>query len=434
MATNIGWIEPVFAEEDVAEARVRPDRDGYVRKVANVRSKKRVCLAELEAPDVTAADEAATPKTKALLRYLGAIAHTHRILYGHQNDMHRKVGKKLKTDSDTYDITGDYPAVVGVDGLALTGYELDLTECERASGLTLAEKLARVAVKADRAGAIVTRSWHMPYFSEVAERERHRDGRYDYSGYSPDHTDGNVVHRILPGGDLNEVFTGYLDLVTAFDRHLQQADVPLIFRPFHENTGSWFWWGAGHCTPDEFRRLFQYTEAYLQRKGLHNMLYAYSPGGGETRSEDDYSRTYPGDRFVDLTGFDMYHRDPRRGDGFLEKEFKDVLSIVEQFARAHHKVAAVTETGMLVGKSAMAKRHNGYDAWFLDAMDVMRTHEMAYFLTWSNFDETNFDQPYMVDATRGHEMINAFIDFYNHPASIFAGQNADYAAWERRDA
>ncbi len=96
MATNIGWIEPVFAEEDVAEARVRPDRDGYVRKVANVRSKKRVCLAELEAPDVTAADEAATPKTKALLRYLGAIAHTHRILYGHQNDMHRKVGKKTE--------------------------------------------------------------------------------------------------------------------------------------------------------------------------------------------------------------------------------------------------------------------------------------------------------------------------------------------------
>ena len=94
MTTTIGWIAPEFAREDAA--RVRKDRDGYVMKVAKVRPKKRVHLAELEATDVTTADEAATPKTKALLRYLGAVAHTEKILYGHQNDMHRKVGKKTE--------------------------------------------------------------------------------------------------------------------------------------------------------------------------------------------------------------------------------------------------------------------------------------------------------------------------------------------------
>ena len=106
-----------------------------------------------------------------------------------------------------------------------------------------------------------------------------------------------MVKRILPGGDLNEVFNGYLDLVAEIDSELQAADVPLLFRPFHENTGSWFWWGAGHATPSDFIALFQYTEKYLQEKGLHNMLYVYSPGGGELKSEGDYALTYPGSSY-----------------------------------------------------------------------------------------------------------------------------------------
>lgn len=429
METTYGWIAPIAAPTAEA-AKVKADKDGYVPKVDAVQPQEKVDLAKLAVPDVSAADPKATPKTQALLKYLGAVAGSDQILYGHQNDMHRKVGKQLPSDSDTYDITGDYPAIVGMDGLALTGNELELTDEERAAGLTLPKKLAQVAIKADKEGAIVSMSCHMPNFAEVAQRARLADGSYDYGGYSPDHTDGNVVQRILPGGNLNEVFNGYLDLVAEFDGYLQDADVPLLFRPFHENTGSWFWWGAGHCTPSEFRQLFQYTETYLQKKGLHNILYVYSPGGAELKSEGDYGLTYPGNPYVDILGFDMYQRDPERGDGFLEEDFPSVLGIVEHFAASHHKVAAVTETGMLVGKSAMAKKHNGYKNWFTDAMNVMRKYKMAYFLTWSNFDETNFDQPYMVDETRGHEMINEFIDFYNAPASVFAKQNADYTTLE----
>lgn len=51
---------------------------------------------------------------------------------------------------------------------------------------------------------------------------------------------------------------------------------------------------------------------------------------------------------------------------------------------------------------------------------------MAYFMTWSNFSEDNFDEPYMVTNKRGHEMVNNFIKFYNEPESVFAGQIGDY--------
>ncbi|MCE6997947.1 glycoside hydrolase family 26 protein [Saccharothrix sp. S26] len=57
--------------------------------------------------------------------------------------------------------------------------------------------------------------------------------------------------------------------------------IPNIYRPFHENSGSWFRWGAAHASPAEYVELFRYTVEYLRDvKGVHNFLYAYSPGGG----------------------------------------------------------------------------------------------------------------------------------------------------------
>ena len=97
-------------------------------------------------------------------------------------------------------------------------------------------------------------SCHMPNFADVAERPLVGGKyRYDYTGYSPNNTSGNVVQRIVPGGDLNAVYNGYLDMVADFLAILQKNDVPVIFRPFHENNGSWFWWGAAHCTPASTR-------------------------------------------------------------------------------------------------------------------------------------------------------------------------------------
>ncbi|MCI6284885.1 glycosyl hydrolase [Selenomonas sp.] len=173
METTYGWIASIAAPTAEA-AKVKADKDGYVPKVEAVQPQEKVDLAKLAVPDVSAADPKATPKTQALLKYLGAVAGSDQILYGHQNDMHRKVGKQLPSDSDTYDITGDYPAIVGMDGLALTGNELELTDEERAAGLTLPKKLAQVAIKADKEGAIVSMSCHMPNFAEVAQRARER--------------------------------------------------------------------------------------------------------------------------------------------------------------------------------------------------------------------------------------------------------------------
>ncbi|WP_196594199.1 glycosyl hydrolase [Pectinatus sottacetonis] len=399
-------------------------KDGYVNKTAIVRPQSKVEFAQLDIPaKVNLADGRADKRAAQLYAYLKGIATSDKVLYGHQNDMHKKAGRG-PSDSDTYDIVNDYPAVVGIDGLALTGSELSLTDAEKAAGLTLMDKAVAISIKANQKGAVITLSCHMPNFAEVAKKGK-INGKYDYSGYSPNVTTGDVVSRILPGGDLNSVYNGYLDMIAQYGSRLQNADIPVLFRPFHECNGSWFWWGAAFCSPSQYKNLFRYTEEYLRdKKGLHNFLYVYSPGGPIT-SEADYMTRYPGDAFVDITAFDMYHKDPLKKDNWMNS-LDATMNVVRQFAKNHNKVPAVSEVGILVGNSAMAKTGNKRLDWFDEVLKNISQSGMAYFMTWSNFDETNFDQPYMVGPKRGHEMVNQFVDFYNKPQSIFASQMPDY--------
>ncbi|MEU4887419.1 MULTISPECIES: glycoside hydrolase family 26 protein [Streptomyces] len=81
----------------------------------------------------------------------------------------------------------------------------------------------------------------------------------------------------------------------------------MVLRPFHENSGSWFWWGAAHASPTEYVELFRDTVEYLRdTQHVHNLLCAYSPGSGYGGSDDVFLRTYPGDDFVDVLGIDSY--------------------------------------------------------------------------------------------------------------------------------
>lgn len=399
--------------------------DGYVDIKRSAKKQDKVQLGQLAVPAEAALTDAnATPETAKLFAYLKGITQSDKVLYGHQNELHKKVAKNLPGASDTEDMVGDHAAVMGMDSLALTGNELALTDDEKARGVTLSEKLAGIYIPAAKKGAILTMSMHLPNFAEVAKRPK-IDGKYDFSGYSPNNLEGSVVQRILPGGDLNELYRAYLDMVADFDSRLQAADVPLIFRPFHENNGSWFWWGASSCTPSEYKNIFRYTVEYLRDvKGLHNMLYAYSPGGPLV-DEADYLSRYPGDAFIDVSGFDMYHRDPAAEDAWMDG-FAQTMQVVADFAEKHHKVPAVTEVGMLYGNSALVVKGNTRLDWWNEALKQVSPQDMAYFMTWSNFDETNFDQPYMVSKKRGHELANGFIDFYNKPESVFMKDSADF--------
>ncbi|SFR84177.1 glycosyl hydrolase [Anaeromicropila populeti] len=395
-------------------------------------------------PSVNLADDKAEDYVAQLYAYLQAYGDTSSVMFGHQNDTNNKAGTKGAdfTSSDVKDITGSISGVVGVDALSLTGAELgswDMTQSER---VALCAQSTREAVNQ---GAIITLSAHMPNFKLIKDRvENHvegstnqnevgylSDGSYNLSGYSPNTLTGNVVENIMPGGEYNKYYTAYLDLIAEYAQELAKDDIAVLFRPFHENTGAWFWWGSSSCDEEAYKQLYRYTVDYLRdTKEVHNFLYVYGPSS-EAQSTAEYEARYPGDDYVDMVGFDMYHQNPTMDDSYFAN-FANELDIVETFAVAHNKLFAVTETGVANGEgTALLKSGNQVMDWYQKVLAAVKDTKASYFLVWANFGvNSGFYTPFVVskdgDTLHGHEMLDSFIDFYNQDSTVFAKQTGDY--------
>ncbi len=405
--------------------------DGYVTRTVKPIKQKKIDLKTLNIPKEAAlSDPHAIPQAASLYAFLSGIADSDYVLYGHMNDLLMHAGPK---GSDTYGMVKDYPAVISMDAMTLAGNDTEYQKHKPApgalppvTGQAAIDRTVSLSLEAAQKGAIVSLSAHMPNFADVVKKGK-TNGAYDFSGFTSVVTDGNVVTRIMPGGDLNEAYTAYLNKIAAYGLALQKKGVPVLFRPFHENNGSWFWWGAAHCSASEFKNLYRYTEEYLRDvKGVHNFLYVYSPNG-PIATDADYLARYPGDAFIDVPGIDMYHEKPQKKDNWMEN-FGKTLDAVQAFAQRHHKVTTVPEAGILRGKDTLGLRGNQRLDWFTEALNVLSSRKYPYFSTWSNFNAHIFDQPYMISKTRGHEMVDGFTRFYNDPRSIFAGQ---LPAWQK---
>lgn len=161
-------------------------------------------------------------------------------------------------------------------------------------------------------------------------------------------------------------------------------------------------------------------------RGIHNFLYVYAPNG-PFNTDDSYLARYHGDAFVDVLGFDYYDNDPTADDPWLNS-FEATAKRVDALAAQKNKLSAVTEAGIIVSnKNGLAVSGNQDKDWFNKVSNIVSGTNMAYFMTWANFGESSgFFEPYMTSDTKGHEMINNFIDFYNQENSVFAN-GIDYS-------
>lgn len=344
-------------------------------------------------------DDKATPATRALFAYLRRQQGSG-ILFGHQHDL--TYGFTF-TDpdgkaSDTRAAVGDYPAVFGWDTLILDGHERPGVQ-DGADAENIAA-LSRCIRQADARGGINTLTAHMPNFVT---------GKDFYD------TTGRVVGQILPGGARHADFNSFLDRIAKAVKGARRPDgtaIPVIFRPFHENNGGWFWWGAGHAASGEFIELFRYTVEYLRdTRGVHNLLYAYSPNASFAGDVTGYLRTYPGDPFVDILGYDSY--DEAGGPGaWLDGLVRD-LAMVVRLANERGKVPALTE----FGESGTEVRD---PQWFTQLLRSVRADPLArqvtYMLTWANFGGTKRAYvPYP-----GHTLLPDFVKYHQDPYTLFA--------------
>lgn len=77
---------------------------------------------------------------------------------------------------------------------------------------------------------------------------------------------------------------------------LKEAKVPVLFRPLHEASGGWFWWGASG--PEAYKELYRLLYDRLTNEyGLDNLIWVWNGQDAEW---------YPGDEYVDIIGEDIY--------------------------------------------------------------------------------------------------------------------------------
>lgn len=297
-------------------------------------------------------DKNASPETVKLYQNLLRLQKTG-TMFGHQDDLAYGHGWVYEEGrSDVKDVCGDYPAVYGWElGHLELGvpYSLDSVHFDN-----IRDWIRTVYGR----GGVNTISWHL---------------RNPLTGgTSWDVSSKEVVKSILPGGMKHEVFKEYLDKLATFLLSLRTDDgtfIPVLFRPFHEHTGSWFWWGKDLCTVEEYKALWLFTVNYLQNeKNIHHLLYVYSTDRFKTVEE--YLERYPGDEIIDVLGFDLYDRGPD-----YPEALKNCTSSVSKLAKQKGKIATVSESGGPISNNTK---------WWTMALDVIRPFDLSYFLVWRN--------------------------------------------------
>jgi hypothetical protein len=316
------------------------------------------------------------------------------IMFGHQDDLAYGVGwKYVPGKSDVKEVTGDYPAIYG--------FELGRIELDHPVNIDSVpfDSMRNYIRTVYERGGVITLSWHLnnPLTGKTAW----------------DSAPGTVA-SILPGGEKNDLYKSWLDKVANFIAGLKGKNgepIPVILRLFHELNGNWFWWGKDHCTPDQFKQLWDFTVSYLRdTKNIHQCLYAYNTD--RFNSKEAYLLKYPGDQWVDVVGFDIYQREGgEKGNAQFVKDMDHMLTMIEEIGAEKKKIPALTEFGY-----AQVPDSSWWTNVFYKALDH---HKISYALAWRNagfnkVGDAEFYVPY-----KGQISEKDFLKFSKEPNILF---------------
>ncbi|EDY84978.1 Glycosyl hydrolase family 26 [Verrucomicrobiia bacterium DG1235] len=346
-------------------------------------------LAEEPAP----VDPTVSEETHNLLLNLHRIGwETDKIMFGQEfplsysKDM---IGINDPTTSDVKDVVGDHPGVHGSDFHFL----IDKDPHER-----VAHKLAAKA--AYEAGAMVTFDYHWL-------------GKYGGT-HNWHEEDAKILHRVVTNDDSQgDVTWFYQSLDNVLHVMNEDLQFPIVFRPFHEMNGNWFWWGSRlEGGPETYRRAYQLLVEYMSEKSEY-ILFAWSP---DKSLALEY---YPGDEYVDIIGVDGYGAGNPEITWFTVEHMVTLLEEAVDFAAAHGKVAAFTETGYHTW-GEIAYHTDQPDWWTRSVLEPILASEkasrIAWVLTWINSD---WSGPYAPTADSPEASQEAFRAFHDHESTLF---------------
>lgn len=186
---------------------------------------------------------------------------------------------------------------------------------------------------------IITFSFH--WFSPLGGRDK---------AFYSEHTDFDPEKVLIEGTDERKAFYSDLDKIAKLIKPFTDKHIPILWRPFHESDGKWFWWGRkGPKVASELYKLVYHL--FVDEYHLDNLLWVWN-----CRLEEGY----PGDEYVDVISVDVYLENYAKTD--YKKEYEDLIK-----ATTTNKVAALAEIGYLPDIDMLSKSNVPF----------------AYFMTWS---------------------------------------------------
>ncbi len=318
-----------------------------------------------------------TTKTRQLLHNLIKIGNSDQVILGQQsaNTLSRS-GWRSVDESDLKDVTGQMPGMIAYD----------IGWIERGNDrVWLDGPVSRVvdAIKyAHKKGLLVSLSWHArnPMDIEYDQKNRAASGKVKEFG--------NTVNKVLNDKTVQQKYLKWLDVLANFFESLVDEngeEIPVLFRPFHECTGKWFWWGTERCTDDEYIKLYRLTHEYLsKKKGVNNILWVYNTD--RVSSEDEYTKRYPGNEYIDLCSIDFYD---------YENYKPEVLK-----ARLSKSLDAMRSASKKLGKSYFiaegGKKNNTDVSYFTSRCAQFFPKDLVAFCFWVN-SKNNYYVPFKGD-------------------------------------
>lgn len=237
---------------------------------------------------------------------------------GAQGSFKNSGWSEIASGTDYFDISGDYTLVITEDVLK------SLQE----GGLIIGgHDYTAVAVYLENNGTAL-------------------DPNKDYAFYKAD-TEFDATNATVEGTWENKVFTEDLKNAAAYLKLLRDADIPVLWRPFHEAAGGWFWWGKDAAS---FKSLWIAMFNYFKTEGLDNLIWVWTTEGNDA----DW---YPGDQYVDIVGCDVYN-----------KETADCVSEYTSIAENYgNKIVSLSEcgtVGLISEQWASGARWSWFMPWY----------------------------------------------------------------------
>lgn len=268
---------------------------------------------------------AATQRTREVLHYLQQVRDQNRVLSGQQCS-----GFGQEEASHVRDVVGAWPALIGQDWLF--GSNMDAAR----------KQIVDACVRYSKSGGLVSLCWH---------QTNPKDAAPDVSGWSSvqsSMTQAEFDSMVTPGTRLHGKWLAHADLIAGYLRSLRDSGVVVLWRPYHEMNGGWFWWGAK--TGASFRRLWtNMYERYTNHHRLDNLIWVWGPNTGVIDT------TYYEARYVDMGGADIYST--TQTNPVFAKEDKALAKVLDG------KVWALTENGLLPHPDTLALRTDY--VWFM---------------------------------------------------------------------